>query len=129
MPEKCGSAPEMDGVSELPDGFREATITCLEFINEVREAGRRREKKSTRHDWRVETLGSCIDRRSCIEPLCPSCGGEGRKKAQDTTGGVETLGSCIDSAFVYCTAPSVVWCPFCPFLVVVGSLLFVFLVD
>lgn len=37
VPEKCGSAPEMDGVSELPDGFREATITCLEFINEVGE--------------------------------------------------------------------------------------------
>lgn len=35
VPEKCGSAAEMDGVSELPDGFREATITCLEFINEV----------------------------------------------------------------------------------------------
>lgn len=35
VPEKSGSAPEMEGVSELPDGFREATITCLEFINEV----------------------------------------------------------------------------------------------
>ncbi|CAN0035183.1 unnamed protein product, partial [Ectocarpus fasciculatus] len=34
VPEKCRSAAEMDGVSELPDGFREATITCLEFINE-----------------------------------------------------------------------------------------------
>lgn len=48
VPEKSGSAPEMDGVSELPDGFREATITCLEFINEVgglvkRERARERE--------------------------------------------------------------------------------------
>lgn len=39
VPEKSGSAPEMDGVSELPDGFREATITCLEYINEVRKRG------------------------------------------------------------------------------------------
>ena len=113
VPEKCGSAPEMDGVSELPDGFREATITCLEFINEVREAGRRREKKSTRHDWRVETLGSCIDRRSCIEPLCPSCGGEGRKKRKTRLAGwrrwvrVSIRGSCIVPLRPSCGARSV----------------------
>ena len=35
VPEKCASASEMDGVRDLPDGFREATITCLEAIRDV----------------------------------------------------------------------------------------------
>lgn len=35
MPDKCASASEMEGVPELPDGFREATITCLEAIRDV----------------------------------------------------------------------------------------------
>lgn len=36
VPEKCASASVMEGVPELPDGFREATITCLEYIRDVR---------------------------------------------------------------------------------------------
>lgn len=35
MPEKCASASVMDGVPELPDGFREATIACLEYVRDV----------------------------------------------------------------------------------------------
>lgn len=35
VPEKCENAADMDGVSELPDGFREATISCLEAIRDV----------------------------------------------------------------------------------------------
>lgn len=38
VPEKCASASVMDGVQELPDGFREATITCLEAIRDVSRA-------------------------------------------------------------------------------------------
>lgn len=36
VPEKCESASVMEGVPELPGGFREATITCLEAIRDVR---------------------------------------------------------------------------------------------
>lgn len=35
VPEKHESAAMMDGMSELPDGMREATIKCLEYIRDV----------------------------------------------------------------------------------------------
>lgn len=34
-PEKCENAAEMEGVAELPPGFREATIAFLEAIRDV----------------------------------------------------------------------------------------------
>lgn len=35
VPEKCENAADMDGIAELPAGFREATIACLEAIRDV----------------------------------------------------------------------------------------------
>ena len=75
VPEKCGSAPEMDGVSELPDGFREATITCLEFINEVGEQQEGKESTTQSGRW-----GGWMDTRTvrgmlacCIRSWSFSC--------------------------------------------------------
>lgn len=62
VPDKCESASAMEGVAELPDGFREATITCLEYIRDVGSA----QFRSRRGGGASSAVVGCYSHLCCI---------------------------------------------------------------